>query len=376
MAARNDMATKIYGTIGPACSDTGMLVRLFEKGMTGIRINLSHANLADAAEWIANIHAAWEQTRGYAAGRKKTNREEMPDAVEILMDLRGPELRIGRLLAERDFTEGDMLTLVPDGKNNLFDPTEIPAPKQIFSYLQSGQELLLDDGKIKLVVEELCSNVSTHAAETEASDRNNIMAECRVLCGGVLKSEKSIALPGKCVDMPTLTESDLSNIAAAKEYGITGVMLPFVRGREDLLCLREALQRAGQEEVRIFAKIESMDGVKKLPELLPYADEIVIARGDLGNAMPLWKLPVVQAQIAGMCREKGKPFMVVTQMLASMEKAAVPTRAEVSDIFHAVRQGAASVMLTGETAAGRYPEEAMMYMVNTVREAESIAECQ
>lgn len=340
------MAVKIYGTIGPACSEMDMLVRLFEKGMTGIRVNLSHTNLKDASEWIKHIRDAREQAhRAESAGEAEA---------EILMDLRGPELRIGKLRAERTVAEGDMLTLTPEGRNNLFDPTELPAPKQIFSRLAPGQEVLLDDGKISLVAEE----------------RNVDAIECRVIRGGVLKSGKSIALPGQQVDMPTLTESDLANIAVAKEYGITGVMLPFVRGKEDLINLRTALEEAGAGDIRIFAKIENMDGVEKLPELLPHCDEIVIARGDLGNAMPLWKLPVVQAQIAELCRRSGKPFMVVTQMLASMEKAAVPTRAEVSDIFRAVSEGAASVMVTGETAAGAYPVEAMEYLANTVKETE------
>lgn len=362
------MATKIYGTIGPACSDTDMLVRLFEKGMTGIRVNLSHTNLKDAAEWMEHIHTAWEKVHGRKseagsaqavtaadAGEKNSATADGTNVLEILMDLRGPELRIGKLGVERAVSEGDMLTLTPEGENNLFDPTEIPAPKQIFPELKPGQEVLLDDGKIKLLVEEM-----------------NVRAvECRVMRGGVLKSGKSIALPGQNVDMPTLTESDIANIAVAKQYGITGVMLPFVRGRKDLENLRSALEEAGAGEIQIFAKIENLTGVEKLPELLPYCDEIVIARGDLGNAMPLWKLPAVQAQIAKCCREAEKPFMVVTQMLASMEKTAVPTRAEVSDIFRAVSEGAASVMLTGETAAGAYPAEAMKYMVNTVREAEA-----
>lgn len=337
------MAVKIYGTIGPACADTQMLVRLFEKGMTGIRVNLSHTNLENAAEWMENIHAAWQSVHGSGQA-----------GVEILMDLRGPELRIGKLRAERMLSEGDMLTLTAEGENNLFDPTELPIPAQVMEYLQPGQEILLDDGKIRLRTEE----------------RNVNAVECQVVRGGVLKSGKSIALPGQKIEMPTLTESDLANLAVAKEYGITGVMLPFVRGREDLQNLKDALERADAGDIQIFAKIENMEGVERLPELLPYCDEIVIARGDLGNAMPLWKLPVVQAQIGEVCKMADKPFMVVTQMLASMEQAAVPTRAEVSDIFRAVAEGAASVMLTGETAAGSYPVEAMEYMVNTVQEAE------
>ena len=146
-------------------------------------------------------------------------------------------------------------------------------------------------------------------------------------------------------------------------------MLPFVRSPEDLKILGGVLKEADAGHIRIFAKIENKDGQEKLPELLPYADEIVIARGDLGNSMPLWELPRAQYEIGNLCRQAGKPYMVVTQMLASMEHAAVPTRAEVSDIFYAILHGASSVMLTGETAAGEYPVEAMEYMCKTVKSA-------
>lgn len=375
------MKTKIYGTIGPACQDTDTLVRLFEKGMTGIRINLSHSNLRDAENWIKNIHEAY---RKY--GEQKKINVSMPGAgelealnemqeskplnemqesetlnemqeLEILMDLQGPELRIGKLSASRMVKEGDGITLLPEGQNNLFDPTEIPVPELIMPYLTPGQEVLLDDGKILLQTEELFRTNTGYAAE------------CKVVRGGEIKSKKSIALPGAELYPPTLTKQDLENIHDAKKYGITGVMLPFVRNQQDLKNLRQALIDEKVENIQIFAKIENMDGVNQLPELLDDCDEIVIARGDLGNAMPLWELPVVQAHIAKICRENGKPFMVVTQMLASMEQAAVPTRAEVSDIFRAVSEGAASVMLTGETAAGKHPVEAMKYMVNTVRNA-------
>lgn len=346
------MGVKVYGTIGPACYDTDTLVRLFEKGMTGIRLNLSHVNLEDASGWIENIHTAY--------GRCPREREN--DSAEILIDLRGPELRIGKLGTSRELKEGDGLTLVAEGQNNLFDPTEIPVPELVLEKLTEEQEILLDDGMISLKVDELFR-----------TGKGNV-AECKVMRGGVLKSGKSIALPGVSLYPPTLTDSDLQNIRSAKKYGITGVMLPFVRNKEDLKNLKQALINNGADDLKIFAKIENRDGVKQLPELLPYCDEVVIARGDLGNAMPLWELPVVQAQIAGMCRQAKKPFMVVTQMLASMEQTAVPTRAELSDIFRAVSEGAESVMLTGETAAGKYPVEAMTYMVNTVREAERFLE--
>ena len=147
-------------------------------------------------------------------------------------------------------------------------------------------------------------------------------------------------------------------------------MQPFVRSAKDLLAVREAIGTDGTP-LRLFAKIENAEGIAHLLELIPHCDEIIIARGDLGNAMPLWKLPAAQKHIAEACRESGRDFMVVTQMLDSMTRRAVPTRAEVSDIFNAVLDGASSVMLTGETASGDYPLEAVRYLVRTVREAEA-----
>jgi pyruvate kinase len=168
-----------------------------------------------------------------------------------------------------------------------------------------------------------------------------------------------------------MTQADLENIRRAKEFGVTAVMQPFVRSKEDLMEVRSALNEAGCSNIRLFAKIENLNGLSKLDELIPCCDEIVIARGDLGNAMQLWELPAAQKRIAAACRKAGRDFMVVTQMLDSMTHRQVPTRAEVSDIFNAVLDGAASVMVTGETAAGDYPDLVIRYLANTVREAEA-----
>lgn len=321
---------QIYGTLGPACSDTETLVRLLDAGMTGIRLNLSHVGLPAAEEQLEHLQAA--------ALRSGVT-------PELLIDMQGPELRVGALPSPLPLETGAQVRL----------GEEVPLPPQVLSHLTSGQEVLLDDGRLLLRVTEAFSGG----------------ALARVERGGVLRSRKSAALPGVDIHLPAMTDSDRANLRLAKAFGVTGVMQPFVRGREDLETVRAALDASGGEDIRLFAKIENLDGVSKLPELLPAADEIVIARGDLGNSGPLWKLPALQKRIAAACREAGEPFMAVTQMLASMEQNPVPTRAEVSDIFNAVLDGASSVMLTGETAAGKYPVEAMRYMVNTVREAEA-----
>ena len=396
---------KIYGTLGPACQDEKILTEMFALGMTGMRLNLSHVTLAES-------------------GKMKWAAESCGVKPQLLIDLQGPELRTGAvaepiLLKNEEIVEicaaadwktenerndrcGDMdlirsatdqkdqkvvefleknsreeLTETADKKKNSeSSPVQnrtsaqrmsarIELPDITIPYLIPGQEILLDDGKIHLKVVENSENIKPGSGE-----KRRYFA--KVLWGGLLKSRKSAAFPGAKINSPTLTKADLENIRLAKEMGVTGVMQPFVRGREDLECVKNALQEAGAEDVKLFAKIENLDGVRKLEELLPGADEIVIARGDLGNAVHLWDLPSVQREISQKCQATGKPFMVVTQMLASMERNPVPTRAEVNDIFHAVLDGASSVMVTGETAAGDYPVEVIRYLVNTVRSAELV----
>ena len=291
--------------------------------MTGLRMNLSHGSLAEHADWLELIRKAGVRT--------------------LLIDLQGPELRIGRLASPLTLSEGQQVFLGTGG---------ISCPACLLDAITPGQKLLLDDGKLLLRV---------NAVDTAL--------HCTVLRGGLLQSRKSIAVPGVEVSSPTLTDEDLQNLRVAADCGVTGVMLPFVRSAEDIRTLRAALEDAHAGQIQIFAKIENLAGVHALPEFLPLVDQVVIARGDLGNAMPLWELPRCQKQLASLCRAAGVPFMVVTQMLDSMQTRAVPTRAEVSDIYNAVLDGAASLMLTGETAAGQYPVQAMEYLVKTAQTA-------
>lgn len=327
------MKTEIYGTLGPACADTMILKQMFESGMTGVRLNLSHTNLISCQDWLDKMQGA-----ALMVGI-------IP---KLLIDLQGPELRIGDIIPVT-LANGDTIILGEGG---------IVVPPNIFEQMKSGQEILLDDGKILV-----------SAAEIIHQGKQSY-ARCTVLRGGLLQQKKSLALPGLECQIPLLTQQDRANLAHLKEYGVTGVMQPFVQGAKDLEYVRAALQEVDAGKTELYAKIENVNGVNKLTELLPNADHIVIARGDLGNSMPLWELPRVQYQISKTCKSANKPYMVVTQMLASMERSAVPTRAEVSDIFYAVLHGASAVMLTGETAAGAYPAEAMAYMCQTVREAE------
>ncbi len=314
---------ELYGTFGPSCVKEDILRQMFACGMDGLRLNLSHRSLAESEEWL-------ELAKRAALACGKTP--------QLLMDLQGPELRVGREGLPLELTDGSLIPL-----------DKLCLPESLKPLLRPGQQLLLDDGKLEVCVKE--------------------DSGCKVLRGGLLLPRKSVAAPGLTVDLPALTAEDHENLRMAPKVGITGVMQSFVRGREDLLALRSVLNTCGGSRIRIFAKVENQQGLHSLPEWIDLADEVIIARGDLGNAVPLWQLPVVQKQVAACCKQHHKPFMIVTQLLASMEQRAVPTRAEVSDIFNAVLDGAASLMLTGETAAGKYPVQAMEYLCKTAEQA-------
>ncbi len=320
----------IYGTIGPACADPVILKEMFQEGMTGIRLNTSHTSLREAENQITMIHEA-----AAVCGVK----------AKLLIDMQGPELRIGKF-RQMNLQEGMKIAFsaIQPGKEE--QKETIPVTQTVLEALQPGAEVLLDDGKILLSIER---------------DKRAV-----VLRGGILRGGKSIALRGVQLNPPAMTVQDYNNIRDAVRYGVTGVMQPFVRNSDDLKQVRSCMDRFGGDKLRLLAKIENQSGVKNLEAFFSFSDEIVIARGDLGNAVPLWELPRLQKNIEERCQAAGKPFMVVTQMLASMENSAVPTRAEVSDIYNAVCDGAASVMVTGETAAGRYPVEVIRYLARTV----------
>jgi len=319
----------VFGTLGPACDDETVLSDMFANGMTGIRVNLSHIMLSDCSDSIEKVKRA-------AAKCGITPK--------ILIDMQGPELRIGRFIGKIELEAGQSVKIGREG---------IPLESIIAERFEAGDELLLDDGKI--------------LAEVTAKEKHG--AVIRIIRGGELSQRKSILVKGKDIRLPALSEEDLENLKVAGNYGITGIMQPFVRCKEDLEEVKTALDECGCNELRIYAKIENRAGMENLRSFIDLCDEVIIARGDLGNSMPLWELPRAQKQISKICNEYKKPFMVVTQMLASMEKSLVPTRAEVSDIYNAVLDGASSVMVTGETAVGVNPAEVIRYLSNTVYQA-------
>ena len=255
-------ALELYGTLGPACAREDILEGMFRAGMTGMRVNLSHMTLDQARPWIEIMHRA-----AALCGLES----------DLLADLQGPEVRVGKLPAPLALKTGETVAL---------DALLLPLPLR--EKLAPGQEILLDDGKLLL----------------ETLDRDR----AKILRGGTLLPRKSAAVPGLTLTLPPLTPEDEDNLRRAEELGVTGVMQSFVRGREDVLSLRSALCRCGCKGIRLYAKVENRLGLATLPQWIDLADCIVIARGDLGNAIPLTRLPAAQKAIAGLAKERGKPF--------------------------------------------------------------------
>lgn len=316
---------RYYATLGPACCEPSMLRALLRRGITGFRLNLSHTPLAARRDWIAALHDAERQT-GLSAS--------------LMIDLRGPEVRIGALPAPLPLAEGDTVTLGAD----------IPVEADVLAALRPGMTVLLDDGAMALTV--LDGGV------------------CRVTRGGVLTGHKSLTLEGADLHRPALCEADLADLAQAAALGVDAVMQPFVRSADDLRAVRRAMAERGLAGAELFAKVENRTGLDSLPDWLALCGVVTIARGDLGSSLPLEHLPAAQKHIAALCRSRRKPFLVVTQLLHSMLDHPTPTRAEVLDIYNAVLDGADCLMLTGETAQGRYPLEAADWLLRVAREAE------
>lgn len=359
---------KFYGTFGPACCSQTLLQQMIIEGMTGIRMNLSHGNLMDHKEWIEALRSAQK-----TVGRK----------IEFLIDLRGPELRIGKMKNVLELQAGDKLLLqtdeeyaactgeknrkmsaLPDRAGSFGEEAAVPIPAALFVALKAGQCIAANDGAVRLEVLNRGEHIVKDSSEDKVFEKEiyGKGVHCIVLRGGTLDSGKSIGIEGEELLLPILAPEDIQNLEVAREMGVTAVMQPFVGTAEDVFFLREELKAMGLSDLKIFAKIENHRGLRHLEEIIKASDHIVIARGDLGSNIGLENVPATQDLIAAKCGKEGKPFMVVTQLLHSMINQSSPTRAEVCDIYHAVQQGAASLMLTGETAIGRYPLEAMRWL--------------
>ena len=326
---------KILATLGPASSDAEMMRRLFRAGADAFRINLSHGDHKTHARTIKTVRAL----------EKEFNRP-----IAVLCDLQGPKLRVGSFEGgHATIGHGRKFTLDRDPAPG--DATRVCLPHpELFAVLEVGQRLLINDGKIRLRV-------------TEAR-KDRIV--CTAEVGGVISDRKGVNVPDAEVPIPALTDKDRVDLAFAVEQGADWIALSFVQRPEDLAEARQLMGGKGA----LCAKIEKPQAIKRLAEIIDLADAVMVARGDLGVELRPEEVPPLQKKIVNLTRLTGKPVIVATQMLESMIESPAPTRAEVSDVANAVYDGVDAVMLSAETAAGQWPEEAVIMMDSIARQVE------
>jgi pyruvate kinase len=336
MAAPAPRHTKILATIGPASGDPERLAELVAAGMDGARLNFSHGS--------------HEQHRARAdAARAAAADAGRPLA--LVADLQGPKLRLGNLPEPRTLTRGEEVVITGESSA---DGSELPvSPAVIGEVLEPGNDVLIDDGLVRLRVE----------------DVDGGKARCSVVIGGAVSAHKGVNLPGVPLPIPSLTPKDLSDLELALDLDVDYVALSFVRSAADVRELHKLIEAAGSH-AEVIAKIEKAEAVDQLDDILVETDAIMVARGDLGVEIGPASVPLLQKRIILRALDAGKPVITATQMLESMIEHAEPTRAEASDVANAVLDGSSALMLSGETAVGAYPVEAVAYMDRIARAVE------
>ena len=332
---RRHRHAKIVATVGPATNTPEMLKALFLAGVDTFRLNFSHGVQADHAK----VHAAIRALE-----------TEVGRPIAILQDLQGPKIRVGTVRDGRlDVAPGERLRFVLQGAEG--DARAIPLPHpEIFAAVVPGQELLIDDGRVRVRV----TGIETEALEAE------------VVIGGAISNRKGVNLPGTLLDLSPLTEKDRADLAFGLDLGVDWVALSFVQKPADLIEARGLIgDRAG-----IMTKVEKPQALERIEDIIRLSDAVMVARGDLGVEIPHEDVPGRQKELIRLCRHLVKPVIVATQMLDSMVNAPAPTRAEASDVATAIYDGADAVMLSAESAAGQYPVEAVSMMDRIIRSVE------
>ena len=332
---RRNRNVKIVATLGPSSSTEEMVSRLFEEGVDVFRLNLSHG-----------LHN--EIKKRHEIIRKVENKFRRP--ICILADLQGPKLRCGDFKdRQAELVAGQ--TFVFDKEKALGDSKRVYLPEfEVFKSLKKGSKVLVNDGKIKLVVKEVSEN----------------FVSSEVLIGGIISDKKGINVPDQLLPLSALSKKDLSDLEFVCNLGIEWLGLSFVQRAKDI---KEA-KKIVRGRAAILSKIEKPSAVDAFDEILEETDAVMIARGDLGVELPIETLPPIQKRLVRQCRDSGKPVIVATQMMESMINSPVPTRAEVSDVAQAIYEGADAVMLSAESAVGNYPIEAVRTMNSIATEVE------
>lgn len=328
--------TKIICTMGPTTE--GLCEELIKNGMDAARFNFSHENY--------EIH-------GRRIEEMKKARKKLGIPIPLIVDTKGPEMRIGVLKKKFDLKKDTVIRLVTEdieGDENAVSITN----KKLFEKVGEGQQIYIDDGRIELRVKSI-----------EDSD-----IVCDVISGGMLSHRKGVNVPNCDTGLPFMTDQDVSDIEFAIENDFDYVALSFVHNASDIYKVRSILKKKYREDIKIIAKIENQEAVDNIDEIIEASDSIMIARGDMGIELPLSQVPVIQKQLIKKCYSSAKPVIVATQMLESMTDNPLPTRAEVSDVANAVYDGTSVVMLSGETAMGDFPIKSLQTMVKVVEDTE------
>ncbi|HET7040303.1 MAG TPA: pyruvate kinase [Gemmatimonadales bacterium] len=325
--------TKIVATIGPASADPAVLGRMIDAGADVIRINSSHGTPEIRRHWMQTVRSVAEEKGKHIA---------------ILVDLQGPRIRVGDLEAPRELPDGAAVTFAPEATAT---GAEIPTTYEALARdLQSGARILLDDGRLEVEVVEI------------RGDR--VLG--RVRHGGLVRGKKGINLPGVEVSAPAVTDKDREDVALAVTHGADYIGISFVSRPSDV----EEVRRLVPPHVRLVAKIERAAALSHAPDILQAADALMVARGDLGVELPYEEVPLAQKRLIRLANRGGRAVITATQMLESMIENPRPTRAEASDVANAILDGTDAVMLSAETAVGRYPAEAVRAMARIIREIE------
>lgn len=332
--------TKIVCTIGPSSESLENTKKLISAGMNVARLNFSHGDFEEHGNRIKTIRQA---------------SQELGKTVAILLDTKGPEIRTGKLGVDViELVAGEYITLSTE--EFLGDKDRIPVTyKELPSDVSIGSTILIDDGLIGLTV----------------VDIQGTEIKCQIVNDGPIKSKKGVNVPGVAISMPGITEKDANDIKFGIEMGVDFIAASFVRRASDVLEIRELLERHDARHIQIISKIENQQGVDNLDEILEVSDGLMVARGDLGVEIPAEEVPLVQKQMIEKCNRVGKPVITATQMLDSMQRNPRPTRAEASDVANAIFDGTDAIMLSGETAAGKYPMESVQTMSRIAERAES-----
>lgn len=334
--------TKIVATVGPACDSYEKLLELVKAGVNVFRLNFSHGSHEDKAKIIDFIF--------------KINKSE-PYNISILADLQGPKLRVGDLEGGAiEINEGDILTFSNEKVVGTKEKIYVSYP-DLHSDVKVGEKILIDDGKLEVVVKEITKNKEV---------------KVMVTLGGTLLPKKGVNLPDTAISLPSLTEKDLADLDFIMKQKVDWVALSFVRSPEDIIDLKRRIKSAGHK-AKVIAKIEMPQAITNLRDIIIESDGVMIARGDLGVELPVEEVPLIQKDIIKKCLHRAKPVIVATQMMESMIDRTKPNRSEITDVANAVLEGADAVMLSGETATGKYPRLVVETMTKIIMKIESNA---